>query len=147
MLSHILCLMNLINLCQWWNWLVQTNSSIMLTVKYLLKIMKINQTSKRPKTSPSKQTNKNDNASCKCGFCETCLLMHCWWHCGLTQPIWKALWYLITPTDEFYGTQDIISLQYNNLIFDDQPLLDDKSKPLLIFLLWPSANFSPETLG
>ena len=36
--------------------------------------------------------NKSINNKCQQEFGERETLVHCWWECGLVQPLWKAVW-------------------------------------------------------
>ena len=35
---------------------------------------------------------KSTNSKCRSGCGEKGTLLHCWWECKLTQPLWKTVW-------------------------------------------------------
>ena len=55
-------------------------------------------TTRRKQYTPMRmaKTEKTDDTNCWRGCGATGTLVHCWWECKTVQPLWKAVWRLLT---------------------------------------------------
>ena len=64
----------------------------MLNITHYQRNANQNHNEKSPNTSQTAIIKKSTNNKCWRGCGEKGILLHCWWECKLTQPLWNMVW-------------------------------------------------------